>query len=174
MRGRTQSVHLQCDTCMGNTVLVFEKIWLLWVCLCSQDHSWPHLQCSEAFHGDESEALWWLHTAVQGWEKQVGTRLFSLSMYLFWKNVWHWITTSCITSAWTSIGGANTDVLTRFGALFNREKAKSKEREEAWIKIENLAKSNPQVSVWNNWSTPVLPLLPKFVFVELTYIFLYI
>lgn len=28
-----------------------------------------------------------------------------------------------------------------------REKAKSKDREEAWIKIENLAKSNPQVSV---------------------------
>lgn len=28
----------------------------------------------------------------------------------------------------------------------NREKAKLKEREEAWIKIENLAKSNPQVS----------------------------
>lgn len=27
-----------------------------------------------------------------------------------------------------------------------REKAKSKEREEAWIKIENLAKSNPQVT----------------------------
>lgn len=33
-----------------------------------------------------------------------------------------------------------------FAVLFNREKAKLKEREEAWIKIENLAKSNPQVS----------------------------
>lgn len=33
-----------------------------------------------------------------------------------------------------------------FCVLFTREKAKSKEREEAWIKIENLAKSNPQVS----------------------------
>lgn len=31
-----------------------------------------------------------------------------------------------------------------FGCL--REKAKWKEREEAWLKIENLAKSNPQVS----------------------------
>lgn len=31
--------------------------------------------------------------------------------------------------------------------FFYREKAKLKEREEAWIKIENLAKSNPQVSV---------------------------
>lgn len=62
--------------------------------------------------------------------------------------------------------------MTRFGALFNREKAKSKEREEAWIKIENLAKSNPQVSVWNDLSTPVLPLLPKFVFVELSCVFI--
>lgn len=34
----------------------------------------------------------------------------------------------------------------RVGVLLNREKAKSKEREEAWLKIENLAKSNPQVS----------------------------
>lgn len=83
----------------------------------------------------------------------------------FLKTVWHLITTGHITSA---------KVVTRFGALFNREKAKSKEREEAWIKIENLAKSNPQVSVWINWSTPVLPLLSKFVFVELTYICVYI
>lgn len=30
-------------------------------------------------------------------------------------------------------------------SLFLREKAKWKEREEAWLKIENLAKSNPQV-----------------------------
>ncbi len=55
---------------------VFAKIWLLTdfcFCVCSQDHPRPHLQRSEAFHGDESEALWWLHTAVQGWEKQVGT-----------------------------------------------------------------------------------------------------
>lgn len=29
--------------------------------------------------------------------------------------------------------------------LFFREKLKMKEREEAWVKIENLAKSNPQV-----------------------------
>ena len=50
----------------------------------------------------------------------------------------------------------------RFGAVFNREKAKSKEREEAWIKIENLAKSNPQVSsVCSPLNTSVFPLLPK-------------
>lgn len=64
--------------------------------------------------------------------------------------------------------------MTRFGALFDREKAKSKEREEAWIKIENLAKSNPQVSVCNRLSTPVLPLLPKCVFVQLIYIYKFI
>lgn len=29
--------------------------------------------------------------------------------------------------------------------LFFREKLKMKEREEAWVKIENLAKANPQV-----------------------------
>lgn len=40
--------------------------------LCSQDHPRPHLQRPEALHGDEPEALWWLHTTVQGWEKQVG------------------------------------------------------------------------------------------------------
>lgn len=36
----------------------------------------------------------------------------------------------------------------------NREKAKSKEREEAWVKIENLAKSNPQVSACNHLTNP--------------------
>lgn len=34
-----------------------------------------------------------------------------------------------------------------FVSLVCREKAKLKEREEAWIKIENLAKSNPQVTM---------------------------
>uniref|UniRef100_A0A6Q2Y7D2 Serine/threonine protein phosphatase 2A regulatory subunit n=1 Tax=Esox lucius TaxID=8010 RepID=A0A6Q2Y7D2_ESOLU len=38
------------------------------------------------------------------------------------------------------------DCTQQFRAEKNKEKAKSKEREEAWIKIENLAKSNPQVS----------------------------
>lgn len=33
-----------------------------------------------------------------------------------------------------------------FFSPFLREKAKWKEREEAWLKIENLAKSNPQVT----------------------------
>uniref|UniRef100_A0A674NN96 Serine/threonine protein phosphatase 2A regulatory subunit n=1 Tax=Takifugu rubripes TaxID=31033 RepID=A0A674NN96_TAKRU len=38
------------------------------------------------------------------------------------------------------------DCTQQFRAEKNKEKAKLKEREEAWIKIENLAKSNPQVS----------------------------
>uniref|UniRef100_A0A4W5NAC0 Serine/threonine protein phosphatase 2A regulatory subunit n=1 Tax=Hucho hucho TaxID=62062 RepID=A0A4W5NAC0_9TELE len=38
------------------------------------------------------------------------------------------------------------DCTQQFRAEKNKEKAKSKDREEAWIKIENLAKSNPQVS----------------------------
>uniref|UniRef100_A0A672I8U7 Serine/threonine protein phosphatase 2A regulatory subunit n=1 Tax=Salarias fasciatus TaxID=181472 RepID=A0A672I8U7_SALFA len=37
------------------------------------------------------------------------------------------------------------DCTQQFRAEKNKEKAKSKEREEAWIKIENLAKSNPQI-----------------------------
>uniref|UniRef100_A0A8C8JNM5 Serine/threonine protein phosphatase 2A regulatory subunit n=1 Tax=Oncorhynchus tshawytscha TaxID=74940 RepID=A0A8C8JNM5_ONCTS len=36
------------------------------------------------------------------------------------------------------------DCTQQFRAEKNKEKAKSKDREEAWIKIENLAKSNPQ------------------------------
>uniref|UniRef100_A0AAR2LA70 Serine/threonine protein phosphatase 2A regulatory subunit n=1 Tax=Pygocentrus nattereri TaxID=42514 RepID=A0AAR2LA70_PYGNA len=42
------------------------------------------------------------------------------------------------------------DCTQQFRAEKNKERAKLKEREEAWIKIENLAKSNPQVclSVW--------------------------
>uniref|UniRef100_A0A8C8JIM6 Serine/threonine protein phosphatase 2A regulatory subunit n=1 Tax=Oncorhynchus tshawytscha TaxID=74940 RepID=A0A8C8JIM6_ONCTS len=39
------------------------------------------------------------------------------------------------------------DCTQQFRAEKNKEKAKSKDREEAWIKIENLAKSNPQVCV---------------------------
>lgn len=38
-------------------------------------------------------------------------------------------------------------IIAQLWYFFYREKAKLKEREEAWIKIENLAKSNPQVSV---------------------------
>ncbi|KAM9432616.1 serine/threonine-protein phosphatase 2A 56 kDa regulatory subunit gamma isoform 1-T1 [Salvelinus alpinus] len=37
------------------------------------------------------------------------------------------------------------DCTQQFRAEKNKEKAKSKDREEAWIKIENLAKSNPQL-----------------------------
>lgn len=37
------------------------------------------------------------------------------------------------------------DLLTSFSYPFDREKAKWKERDDAWLKIENLAKSNPQV-----------------------------
>ncbi|KAG7224170.1 hypothetical protein INR49_019905 [Caranx melampygus] len=40
------------------------------------------------------------------------------------------------------------DCTQQFRAEKNKEKAKSKEREEAWIKIENLAKSNPQFSMY--------------------------
>ncbi|XDV43892.1 hypothetical protein PO909_012281 [Leuciscus waleckii] len=38
------------------------------------------------------------------------------------------------------------DCTQQFRAEKNKEKAKLKEREEAWIKIESLAKSNPQMS----------------------------
>lgn len=37
------------------------------------------------------------------------------------------------------------DCTQQYRAEKNKEKAKSKEREEAWLKIENLAKSNPQL-----------------------------
>ncbi|XP_041827642.1 serine/threonine-protein phosphatase 2A 56 kDa regulatory subunit gamma isoform isoform X1 [Melanotaenia boesemani] len=40
------------------------------------------------------------------------------------------------------------DCTQQFRAEKNKEKAKSKEREEAWIKIENLAKSNPQFYIY--------------------------
>ncbi|XP_005724154.1 serine/threonine-protein phosphatase 2A 56 kDa regulatory subunit delta isoform [Pundamilia nyererei] len=40
------------------------------------------------------------------------------------------------------------DCTQQYRAEKNKEKAKSKEREEAWLKIENLAKSNPQFSVY--------------------------
>ncbi|XP_041131769.1 serine/threonine-protein phosphatase 2A 56 kDa regulatory subunit gamma isoform isoform X1 [Polyodon spathula] len=39
------------------------------------------------------------------------------------------------------------DCTQQFRAEKNKEKLKSKEREEAWVKIENLAKSNPQYTV---------------------------
>ncbi|TNN36986.1 Serine/threonine-protein phosphatase 2A regulatory subunit gamma isoform [Liparis tanakae] len=48
------------------------------------------------------------------------------------------------------------DCTQQFRAEKNKEKAKSKEREEAWIKIETLAKSNPQVSnAENHLTSPV-------------------
>lgn len=69
---------------------------------------------------------------------------------------------SQLIECWVSHIGAVEQINDgRFGALFNREKAKSKEREEAWIKIENLAKSNPQVcSQCNAFNMSVFPLLP--------------
>ncbi|XP_014061352.2 serine/threonine-protein phosphatase 2A 56 kDa regulatory subunit gamma isoform isoform X2 [Salmo salar] len=42
------------------------------------------------------------------------------------------------------------DCTQQFRTEKNKEKAKWKEREEAWVKIENLAKSNPQVSSKSN------------------------
>uniref|UniRef100_A0A8C1SHD3 Serine/threonine protein phosphatase 2A regulatory subunit n=1 Tax=Cyprinus carpio TaxID=7962 RepID=A0A8C1SHD3_CYPCA len=47
------------------------------------------------------------------------------------------------------------DCTQQFRAEKNKEKAKWKEREEAWIKIENLAKSNPQVTALIPLSSPV-------------------
>lgn len=46
-----------------------------------------------------------------------------------------------------AVGLEGYGLIAQLGYFFYREKAKLKEREEAWIKIENLAKSNPQVSV---------------------------
>eukprot|EP00069_Balaena_mysticetus_P006007 bmy_18309T0 len=40
---------------------------------------------------------------------------------------------------------------------WNKEKLKMKEREEAWVKIENLAKANPQYAVCSQASTVSLP-----------------
>uniref|UniRef100_A0A8C8I0P4 Serine/threonine protein phosphatase 2A regulatory subunit n=1 Tax=Oncorhynchus tshawytscha TaxID=74940 RepID=A0A8C8I0P4_ONCTS len=45
------------------------------------------------------------------------------------------------------------DCTQQFRAEKNKEKAKWKEREEAWVKIENLAKSNPQVSMHRHYSS---------------------
>lgn len=39
--------------------------------VCLQDDPWVDLQCAETLHGDEPEALWWLHPTVQGRKKQV-------------------------------------------------------------------------------------------------------
>lgn len=43
-------------------------------------------------------------------------------------------------AVWNAVHSNTSDVF-----LFFREKLKMKEREEAWVKIENLAKANPQV-----------------------------
>lgn len=121
------------------------------LCVCCQDHPRPHLQRSEALHGDESEALWWLHTTVQGWEKQVGTSLFS---HFIHKRHYTLSPATVLDIFWV-----RKSIFDDRGWWFfsNREKAKSKEREEAWIKIENLAKSNPQVNVFSL----LHPLLPR-------------
>lgn len=37
----------------------------LQICVFLQNDSWADLQCFEAFHGDESEIVWWLHATVQ-------------------------------------------------------------------------------------------------------------
>ena len=140
------------------------------MCLCvySQDHPRPHLQCSEAFHGDESEALWRLHTAVQGWEKQVGTTDSFSTRFIFVKKkrrcLSDLIAISLKHCCRSGVGfhinqRKRADLMTQslFFVFFNprnREKAKSKEREEAWVKIENLAKSNPQVSACNHLTNP--------------------
>ncbi|XP_055016248.1 serine/threonine-protein phosphatase 2A 56 kDa regulatory subunit gamma isoform isoform X3 [Boleophthalmus pectinirostris] len=48
------------------------------------------------------------------------------------------------------------DCTQQFRAEKNKEKAKSKEREEAWIKIENLAKSNPQLQLEQRKERPMV------------------
>ncbi|XP_074069202.1 serine/threonine-protein phosphatase 2A 56 kDa regulatory subunit gamma isoform isoform X8 [Macrotis lagotis] len=49
------------------------------------------------------------------------------------------------------------DCTQQFKAEKMKEKLKLKEREEAWVKIENLAKSNPQYTVYSEASTMNLP-----------------
>ncbi|XP_058511541.1 serine/threonine-protein phosphatase 2A 56 kDa regulatory subunit gamma isoform isoform X3 [Ochotona princeps] len=49
------------------------------------------------------------------------------------------------------------DCTQQFKAEKLKEKLKMKEREEAWVKIENLAKANPQYSVYSHASTVSMP-----------------
>lgn len=79
-----------------------------------------------------------------------------------WSSSWRW-TRSCLTTAHNSSEPRRTSELSRkhsrgftwdefmrdenTDASACREKAKLKEREEAWMKIESLARSNPQVSL---------------------------
>ncbi|XP_062948203.1 serine/threonine-protein phosphatase 2A 56 kDa regulatory subunit gamma isoform isoform X3 [Cynocephalus volans] len=49
------------------------------------------------------------------------------------------------------------DCTQQFKAEKLKEKLKMKEREEAWVKIENLAKANPQYSVYSQASTMSIP-----------------
>uniref|UniRef100_A0A8C9U993 Serine/threonine protein phosphatase 2A regulatory subunit n=1 Tax=Scleropages formosus TaxID=113540 RepID=A0A8C9U993_SCLFO len=56
------------------------------------------------------------------------------------------------------------DCTQQFRAEKNKEKAKLKEREEAWLKIENLAKSNPQVGVMKmHWENGFCPTFKRYV-----------
>ncbi|PNI97259.1 PPP2R5C isoform 8, partial [Pan troglodytes] len=49
------------------------------------------------------------------------------------------------------------DCTQQFKAEKLKEKLKMKEREEAWVKIENLAKANPQYTVYSQASTMSIP-----------------
>ncbi|XP_034498244.1 serine/threonine-protein phosphatase 2A 56 kDa regulatory subunit gamma isoform isoform X3 [Ailuropoda melanoleuca] len=49
------------------------------------------------------------------------------------------------------------DCTQQFKAEKLKEKLKMKEREEAWVKIENLAKANPQYTVYSQASTMTIP-----------------
>uniref|UniRef100_A0A452T6L3 Serine/threonine-protein phosphatase 2A 56 kDa regulatory subunit n=1 Tax=Ursus maritimus TaxID=29073 RepID=A0A452T6L3_URSMA len=49
------------------------------------------------------------------------------------------------------------DCTQQFKAEKLKEKLKMKEREEAWVKIENLAKANPQYAVYSQASTMTIP-----------------
>lgn len=86
---------------------------------------------------------------------------FTVWSITHWSSSWRW-TRSCLTTAHNSSEPRRTSeskhkhscgvmwwiVPDENTAFASREKAKLKEREEAWMKIENLAKSNPQVSFW--------------------------
>lgn len=62
------------------------------------------------------------------------------------KNKWAPQTNLKVNSRSSADRNRFTDLKVLVFFMSGREKVKSKEREEAWIKIENLAKSNPQVS----------------------------
>lgn len=137
-----------------------------------QDNPWTYLQCTETLHGNEPEAVWWLHSAVQSREAKVRSEVnenkqidvlsqhnnsilyIGLTTFLA---IVHCICSICFPSFYKHIL-QSIQFLYDSLWLINcklfcfhllREKYKFKEREEIWHKIEQLAKQNPQVkSAW--------------------------